>query len=162
LGTNTFTKRSLQTDLAFGIRRKCPFKSTKSYTKEKCRSRSLSHGWKNPARRTAGPPATSENPRPRSLAASTLEDLAGSQCGVRPDLLKRSARKQRSGRAWDSVGCEIWPNLSNPHRPSVGFRPDRVKNPVAEPVRGGRERLPEMGETGTRFNVGKSIFVYLF
>jgi hypothetical protein len=145
-GTNTFTNGLLQIDLAFVIRRKCPFKSTKTYTKEKCRSRSLSHRRKNQARRTTGPPAMSENPQPRSPAANTPEDPAGYEIRLsvgfgrisqrdlprNRDLVVRWIRPDlvRSRRAWDfAKSGEIrlcvgfgWISLK-PTPAESGFRP---------------------------------------
>jgi hypothetical protein len=109
-----------------------PFQIHKKLHQTKMPIQISSHRRKNSARRAAGPLATSENPRPPP-AASTPEDLAGYE--IRPSLgfgriSQRSAWKQRSGRAWDTAGSlsfgrssQIWPELSNPRLPSVGFQP---------------------------------------
>jgi hypothetical protein len=163
LGVLTLLQRDLYKLMwhLFDIRRKCPFKSTKSYTKQKCRSRSLPIAGKiqlvgqpvlQPRRKTPGPHRQPARPRIRpdmrygraSDSAGSLKDLPGNrdlaERGIRPDLV-------RSSRAWDSESLKptlaesgFRPELSNSRRPSVGFRPDPVKNSVAKPVTGGRER----------------------
>jgi hypothetical protein len=108
-GTNTFINGPLQIDVAFGIRQKCPFKSTKRYTQEKCRSKSLSHGRKNPARRTANPPAKSKNPWPQSLAANTPQDPVGYE--IRPSVGLRRISQRDLPRNKDLAERGIQPDV---------------------------------------------------
>jgi hypothetical protein len=118
------------------------------------------------------------------LVAGCLKDrprwrdrLSMKHCTVRREIRPGL----RSGRAWDSAGshiwpimrsemaeCEIRPDFSNPRQPSVGFRPDPIRDPACQWERREsvcrregrereRERVPERFWTGERNDI--SVFV---
>jgi hypothetical protein len=100
--------------------------------------------------------------RPDLTRSRRAWDSAG--CEIRPNLSNPRRPRVRYGRISqdlaereipDPTGCEIRLNLSNPHRPSVGFRLDPIKNPMGEPVRGGRKRLPEIGDQKRGWDRGR-------